>query len=102
MANKYPIPLAEIVWHDAATTYGWELHDDVDTEEELMITIGFIIAKGKSTIVVASSIDKEHHAQSNSRIKIPIAMIQSIKELNVNYKKEKKEVEEVNSEIPTN
>jgi len=102
MPIKYPIPLAEIVWHDAATTYGWELHDDVDTEEELMITIGFIIAKGKSTIVVASSIDKEHHAQSNSRIKIPIAMIQSIKELNVNYKKEKKEVEEDNSEIPTN
>jgi hypothetical protein len=91
---KYPVPLAEIIWHDAATTQGWELHGDVDTEEELMITVGFIIAKGKNTIVVASSIDREHHAQSNSRIKIPIAMIQSIKELNTTYKKEKN-VEEV-------
>lgn len=87
---KFPTPLCEIVWHDAATSHGWELHGDVDTEEELMITVGFIVAKGNSTVVVASSIDKDHHAQSNSRIKIPVAMIQSIRELNVSYKKEKK------------
>lgn len=94
MADKFGLPLVIVEWHDAATTFGWETHEDVDTEEELMITVGFVIAKGKNTIVIASSIDKEHHAQSNSRIKIPVAMITSIRELNISYKKKKQEVED--------
>ena len=94
MADKFGLPLVLVEWHDAATNHGWEAHEAVDTDEELMITVGFVIAKGKNTIVIASSIDKGHHAQSNSRIKIPVGMIASIRELNVSYKKEKK-VEEV-------
>lgn len=88
---KYPSPLVEIVWHDAATTFGWEHEDEADTTEELMITIGFVIAKGEHTIIVASSIDNETGKMNNSRIKIPVGMIKTIKELNVSYKKAKKE-----------
>lgn len=88
---KYPAPLVEIVWHDAATTFGWEHEDEADTTEELMITIGFVIAKGEHTIIVASSIDNETGKMNNSRIKIPVGMIKTIKELNVSYKKAKKE-----------
>ena len=36
---KYPVPLAEIIWHDAATTQGWELHGDVDTEEVIHLLL---------------------------------------------------------------
>lgn len=88
---KYPTPLVEVVWHDAATTFGWEHEDEADTTEELMTTIGFVIAKGEHTIIVASSIDNETGKMNNSRIKIPVGMIKTIKELNVSYKKAKKE-----------
>lgn len=90
---KYPSPLVEIIWHDAATTFGWEHEDEADTSEELMTTIGFVIAKGEHTIIVASSIDNDTGKMNNSRIKIPVGMIKSIKELTVSYKrvKEKKE-----------
>ena len=91
--NKYPLPLCEVVWHDAATTFGWEENEEADTREELVTTIGFIVAKGEHTIIIASTIDKESGNQNNSRIKIPIGMVQTIKELNVTYKKPKKEKE---------
>lgn len=90
---KYSTPLVEVVWHDAATTFGWEHEDEADTSEELMTTIGFVIAKGEHTVIVASSIDNDTGKMNNSRIKIPIGMIKSIKELNVSYKKQKKEQE---------
>ena len=101
MPIKFPMPLAEIIWHDAETGHGWELHSEVDTKEELMITVGFIVARGETTVVVASSIDKESHCQSNSRIKIPIGMIKSVRELNVTYKKKKEEVSNEPTAIDT-
>lgn len=94
MALKYPLPLCEVVWHDAATTFGWEDNEEADTGEELVTTIGFIVAKGEHTVIIASTIDKDSGNQNNSRIKIPIGMVQSIKELNVSYKKKKEEVKE--------
>ncbi len=93
--NKYPLPLCEVVWHDALTTFGWEDNEEADTNEELVTTIGFIVARGENTIIVASTIDKEHGNQNNSRIKIPVGMIKTIKEVNVSYKKPKKEKEVV-------
>lgn len=92
---KYPAPLVEVVWHDAATTFGWEHEDEADTTEELMTTIGFIIAKGEHTIIIASSIDNETGKMNNSRIKIPVGMIKTIRELSVVYKKVKEKKVEV-------
>ena len=84
---KYDKPLVEIIWMDAETTHGWELDDDVDSEQVPIVTVGFLITKADHVVVIASSIDKATGGQSNSRIKIPIAMIDTIKELNVTYKK---------------
>jgi len=89
MALKFPLPLVEIVWHDACTDSGWESHDKTSTTEELMVTIGFLVARGENVVVIASSLDQETHAMSNSRIKIPVGMIKTIKELTVSYKKNK-------------
>ena len=100
MADKFGLPLVIVEWHDAATGHGWESVEEVDTKEELMITVGFVVGRGEHTVVIASSIDKEQHGQSNSRIKIPLGMIKSIKELNVSYKKTKKE--EQNESGPSN
>jgi len=93
--NKYPLPLCEVVWHDALTTYGWEDNEEADTNEELMTTIGFIVARGENTIIIASTIDNDGGKMNNSRIKIPVGMIKTIKEVNVSYKKPKKEKEVV-------
>lgn len=90
---KFKQPLIVVIWHDAATDHGWEPHEGVDTEDDLMITVGFLVAKGKNNVVVASSIDEASGGMSNSRIKIPVGMIRSIKELNASYKKEKKQQE---------
>ena len=95
---KFKQPLVAIIWHDAATDHGWEPNDIVDTSDDLMITVGFLIAKGENNIVIASSIDEGSGGMSNSRIKIPIGMVRSIKELNASYKKEKKVKEEPTEE----
>jgi hypothetical protein len=95
MTIKLKCPLVLVEWHDACTSFGWENEDEVDTSEELMTTIGFVIAKGEHTIIVASSIDNDTGKMNNSRIKIPVGMIKTIKEVNVSYKKPKKEKEVV-------
>ncbi|CAB4216877.1 hypothetical protein UFOVP1590_2 [uncultured Caudovirales phage] len=84
---KYDKPLVEIIWNDAETTHGWELDADIDSEQVPIVTVGFLVTKGDHVVVIASSIDQATGGQSNSRIKIPIAMVSSIKELNVTYKK---------------
>ena len=76
---KYLKALVEIIWLDAETNHGWETDDDVDVEEVPIVTIGFLIKQTEHLIVIASSIDKETGKQSNGRIKIPVAMVQSIK-----------------------
>jgi len=86
MALKFPFPVVQVIWHDACTTYGWEAHDEVDVNEELCTTIGFLVARGPETIVVASSIDLTNN---NSRIKIPVGMVKTINELQVAIKKAK-------------
>ena len=75
MALKFPLPLVEIVWHDACTDSGWETHDKTNTNEELMVTIGFMVVRGENVVVIASSLDQESHLMSNSRIKICINSI---------------------------
>lgn len=96
---KYNKPLVEIVWLDAETNHGWELDSDVDVENVPIITVGFLIRTSPDIIVIASSIDKNAGDQSNSRIKIPSGMVQSIRELNVSYKKPRKESNDVSGEL---
>lgn len=87
---KYHKPLVELVWFDAETTHGWETDEEVNSENVPIITVGFLIKKTEDLIVIASSIDKETGNQSNGRIKVPIGMVQSIKELGGSKKQSKK------------
>lgn len=91
---KYTNPLVEVVWNDAETMHGWETNEECDTDNVPIITVGFLITKGAHNIVIASSIDQANGTQNNSRIKIPIGMIVSIKELNVTHKKPKQQSSE--------
>lgn len=75
----YDKDLVEVVWNDAATTHGWESDSEIDTENDPMITVGFLIRKTPEMLIVASSIDKDTGTMSNGRIKIPIGMVQSYK-----------------------
>lgn len=98
---KYDKSLVEVVWLDAETTHGWETDDETDLEQVPIVTIGFLIAKGEHIVVVASSIDKTTGTNNNSRIKIPIAMIESVKELNVSYKKARKDTQSHQESCPS-
>ena len=77
--GKYLKTLCEIVWLDAESSHGWEQDEEVDAEQVPIITIGFLIKRNEHTVVIATSIDQETGQCSNSRIKIPVGMIQSIK-----------------------
>ena len=87
---KYDLPLVEVLWIDAETTHGWELHADVDADKVPIITVGFLIKQSEHMIVIASTIDNVTSSQSNSRIKIPLGMIQKVSRLSVGYQKSKK------------
>jgi len=92
--KKYTNPIVEVLWHDAVTSFGWEEKEDVAIDEEICVTIGFLIKKGDNVVVVSSTIDSVNGNQSNSRIKIPIEMIKSMREVTINYKKEKSNAEQ--------
>lgn len=91
---KYHLPLVECIWNDAETTNGWETNDEADTNQVPIITIGFLVTKGEHVVIIASSIDADNGTQNNARIKIPLAMIQSIRELSVSHKRQKKTLPE--------
>lgn len=95
---KYHLPLVECIWNDAETTNGWETNDEADTNQVPIITIGFLVTKGEHVVIIASSIDADNGTQNNARIKIPLAMIQSIRELSVSHKKVRKTQESPQSE----
>lgn len=78
-ASKYELPLIEIQWVDAETTYGWENIDESDHELPIVTTVGFLIKhtvdqNGNGVYVVASTYG-DGGAATNSRIKIPKGMV---------------------------
>lgn len=81
---KYDHKLVEVFWLDAETSYGWEEIKETDLDPALCVTVGFLISFDKYHIVVASTYA---HSSCNSRIKIPVGMIQTITELNTTRKK---------------
>lgn len=82
---KYP--LVEVRWEDAATSHGWESPEEVrqDADEEIALTVGFLVRESKSFIWVASTVDSE--GNTNARIKIPKAMIVSQKSVSLTGKR---------------
>jgi len=92
--GKYGKPLVEIEWYDAETTHGWETDEEVDSENVPIYTVGFLIKRTEDLVVIASSIDKTNGTQSNGRIKIPVPMIKTIRELTGTSKKTRRLREE--------
>ena len=83
---RYPKQLVEVTWVDAGSTHGWETDTEADLEPEIITTVGFIIAGNKESVIIASTIDATG-VSNNCRLKIPVNMITSIKQLKIGYYK---------------
>lgn len=82
---KYDYPLVECLWLDAETSFGWEDVADADLSLAEAITVGFLLAKNEHYLSIASTTSG---GTCNSRIKIPIKMIQTLTELKVSKTKQ--------------
>ncbi len=76
--TKYKYDLVEIKWEDAASSHGWEELEETDIEEELALTVGFLIKENGSRVVIAATCGT---TDSNNRIQIPRGMIRSMRVL---------------------
>ena len=85
---KYPKKLVEIIWTDAGSTHGWETDTEADLDPEIITTVGFVISGNKESVIVASTIDATG-VSNNCRLKIPVQMIKTIKEIRTTYIKKK-------------
>lgn len=83
-------PLVEVKWEDAATSHGWESPEEIrkDSDDEIAITVGFLVRESQSFIWIASTVDSE--GNNNARIKIPRAMIRAQREISIHAKRTKK------------
>lgn len=79
LSGPIPYPLVELVWADASGDNGWDVGMK-DYEEELCLTVGFLIHNDDKHVVVASTIHPGVYG-TNARIIIPIGMVKHIKEL---------------------
>ena len=75
---KHLYPLVEVFWLDAETSYGWEEIPDTDLNPVLAVTVGFLVNKNEHYIAIASTYSE---GSCNSRIKIPVGMVQSMSEI---------------------
>ena len=73
-------PIVEVVWDDATELKGWkEEHEDEELKPCLILSVGFLVKKTKTHIVLAQ--DQSHDRMRNGRSQIPIGMVKTIKTL---------------------
>lgn len=74
-------PLVEVVWDDAlGMRHGWREKGDVeDTDESIVISVGFLLSKTKDHITLA--MDADGDGGHNGRSRIPAGMVKSIRTL---------------------
>ena len=75
---KYDYKLVEIEWLDAETSHGWEEVESTDLDPIRAVTVGFLLAQNEYYISVASTYSV---GSCNSRIKIPVSMVQTMTEI---------------------
>lgn len=73
-SGKYKYDLVEIIWDDAQTDDGWDKIPD-KLEEQLAMTVGFIVRSTKKHVLVVHTIDGEN---TNGRMQIPKGMIKKM------------------------
>ena len=78
-SKEIPTAFVEILWDDADADNSWD--NEIDDEENLVHTVGFLIKETKTAYYVAHTvyIDANHKLNWNSRIRIPKGMIRSYK-----------------------
>lgn len=47
--------LVEITWRDAAGDAGWKESDDLDLGDEIVVTVGFLVAENPNYIAIVHS-----------------------------------------------
>ena len=76
---KVVYPYVEVIWQDAATDQGWKDQSDIDEDPELAMTRGWVVRENEVFVWIAATVDEQGtHTQ---RIKVPVAMIKSRKEI---------------------
>ena len=70
-------PLVDILWDDADATAEWTA--EIDEEEQLVHTVGFLIKETKTAYYVSHTVYLDEHEQLtwNGRIRIPKGMVRS-------------------------
>ena len=72
--------LVEVIWDDATEIDGWkEEHEEEELKPCLILSVGFLVAKTKTHIVIAQ--DLSHDRMRNGRSQIPRGMVRQIKVL---------------------
>lgn len=54
---KAKYPLVEVLWHDAWSQGGWQTTDPQKNEPAPCLSVGYMIAKTKSGVTLAGSLD---------------------------------------------
>ena len=95
---KYP--MVEINWRDACTDHGWLTGEEVskDSDDELALTVGFLVRENQAFIWVASTVDSD--GANNARIKIPKAMIVTQREVSITGKRKPRGADKSKDEKP--
>ena len=83
--TKYAYPLVEVIWDDAAVETGW-IDPSIALQNQLVITVGFLVNESERHILIASTYSDDH---VNATIQIPRAMIQTLTRLSAPRKREK-------------
>lgn len=82
--SKYPIVLVK--WNDASSDDNeWKHEEDLDDNDEIVTTVGYLIKETKNFIWIACSTYEKYN---NNRTKIPLGMLVS-KEVLVEAKSSK-------------
>ena len=80
MIPKRIYPLVEVLWDDATELDEWqEESDEEELKPCLILSVGFLVVRTKSYIVICQ--DLSHDRMRNGRSQIPMGMVKSIKVL---------------------
>lgn len=72
MINSSRYPIVCITWNDASSDDNeWKKEDDLDDNDEIVTSVGFLVKETKKFVWVASS---TYDKYNNNRTKIPIQM----------------------------
>lgn len=77
---KQIYPMVEVLWDDATELKGWkEEHEEEELKHCPILSVGFLVKKTRSHVVIAQDISDDR--MRNGRSQIPRGMVKSIRVL---------------------